>query len=143
MMLQVPAIIPEIEQRDVLQYFENPTLQSVGNALVGHRFQSIDKIAELLNHVDDPKQRQAIAHLALVDESWDEKGCLRLISKFVEFNQRLHDRRRIEEKIKAAEKNKDHKLLFKLLSEKQRLAIRTEKRKMDLLNEKKREVRNE
>jgi len=42
----------------------------------------------------------------------------------------------LEEQIKAAEKSNDHDLLLSLLSKKQKMAERSEKRKMAVLSEK-------
>jgi hypothetical protein len=41
----------------------------------------------------------------------------------------------LERQIKAAEKSNDHALLLKLLSKKQKMAERSEKQKMAILNE--------
>ncbi|MGD8764228.1 MAG: hypothetical protein PVG87_18115, partial [Desulfobacteraceae bacterium] len=72
----------------------------------------------------------------LSDESWDKKGCLKLIGQFVETIQRRHKSKLMDDKIRAAELNKDQQLLNRLLIEKQKLAMHSAKQKMALLNDK-------
>ncbi len=76
-----------------------------------------------------------IASLSMGDESWNRKGCLRLLRRFVESGRKLRDGGLLEKQIKAAEKDNDHDLLLKLLSKKQKMAERSEKQKMAILNE--------
>ena len=76
-----------------------------------------------------------IASLAMGDESWNRKGCLRLLRRFVESERKLRDGGLLERQIIAAEKSNDHALLLKLLSKKQKMAERSEKQKMAILNE--------
>ena len=89
-----------------------------------------------MSRVDSEQDQTLIASLAMGDESWNMKGCLRLLGKFVDNGQKLRDRGVLEEQIKAAEKNNDHELLLKLLSQKQKMAERSEKQKMAILSEK-------
>jgi len=84
---------------------------------------------------DDGQTQALIASLAMGNDSWNKKGCLRLCSKFVESGRKLRDGGLLEEQIKAAEKNNDHALLLKLLSKKQKMAERSEKQKMAILSE--------
>ena len=65
----------------------------------------------------------------MVEESWDEAGCLKLIHQFLKSRKRLQDGR-ILELIKAAEKKNDHETLDRLLREKQKLAIRGRKQRL-------------
>jgi hypothetical protein len=74
--------------------------------------------------------------LALGDESWNKKGCLRLLGKFVDTRRKLRSGSQLEAQIKAAEKRNDHDLLLTLLDKKQKMAERSEKRKMAILSEK-------
>jgi hypothetical protein len=50
--------------------------------------------------------------------------------------QKQRSRGVLEKQIETAERNNDHKLLLKLLQEKQKMAVRSEKQKMAILNEK-------
>ena len=64
------------------------------------------------------------------------KGCLRLLSKFVDYRQKRRNGSLLEAQIKSAEKNNDHDMLLKLLNKKQKMAERSEKQKMAILSEK-------
>ena len=77
-----------------------------------------------------------MAALAIQDESWNKKGCLRLLGKFVDTRQKLYHSSMLEEQIKAAEKSNDHALLLTLLNKKQKMAERSEKQKMAMLRQK-------
>ena len=72
----------------------------------------------------------------MIEESWNTKGCLRLLTRFVEAGQKQRTRGVLEKQIETAEMNNDHNLLLKLLNEKQKMAVRSEKQKMAILNEK-------
>jgi hypothetical protein len=74
--------------------------------------------------------------LALGDESWNKKGCLRLLGKFVDSLQKLQGGSLLEQQIRAAEKRNDHDLLLTLLDKKQKMAERSEKQKRAILSEK-------
>jgi DNA primase len=88
-----------------------------------------------MSQIDDRHTQALMASLALGDESWNRKGCLRLLGRFVESGRKLRDGGLLERQIKAAEKSNDHALLLKLLSKKQKMAERSEKQKMAILNE--------
>ena len=136
MMLQFPQILPEIEDRDVLEHFESNMLKSIGQVILEHKIISPGQISELVNFFEEPVKKRLVAALALTDESWDKKGCLKLIGQFVETIQRRHKSKLMDDKIRAAELKKDQQLLNRLLNEKQKLALRSAKQKMALLNEK-------
>jgi DNA primase len=136
MMLQFPQILPEIEDRNVLEHFESNMLKSIGHVILRHKIKSPGQISELVNFFEEPDKRRLVAALGLSDESWDKKGCLKLIGQFVETIQRRHKSRLMDDKIRAAELNKDQQLLNRLLNEKQKLAMRSAKQKMALLNDK-------
>ena len=136
MMLQFSDILPEVDNLKVLNYFENTILKDVGKYILKSNLDSADRISELMSRVDSDQKRKLIAALAMGDESWNMKGCLRLLGKFVESGQKLRDRGVLDEQIRAAEKNNDHELLLKLLSQKQKMAVRSEKQKMAILSDK-------
>ena len=136
MMLQYPDVIPEIKISKALDYFENTTLKNIGEFILKSNLTSTGQVSELMSRVDDEEKQTLIASLAMGDESWNMKGCLRLLGKFVEKGQKLRDRGVLEEQIRAAEKSNDHDLLLKLLNQKQKMAERSEKQKMAILSEK-------
>jgi DNA primase len=136
MMLQFPDIVPEIEKLDTLNYFDNKILKNIGETILASNLTSADRVSELMSRVDSQQKQTLIASLAMEDESWNRKGCLQLLGKFVENGQKLRDSGALEEQIRAAEKSNDHDLLIKLLNQKQKMAERSEKQKMAILNEK-------
>jgi len=95
-----------------------------------------DQVSELISRIENEAQQILIASLAMEDESWNKKGCLRLLGKFVETRRKLRNNGLLEEQIKAAEKRNDHSLLLTLLNKKQKMAERSEKHKMAILSKK-------
>jgi DNA primase len=136
MMLQFPDILPEVNRLNTLNYFENDALIHIGENILKSNLASTDQVSELMSRVDSEQDQTLIASLAMGDESWNMKGCRRLLGKFVDNGQKLRDRGVLEEQIKTAEKNNDHGLLLKLLSQKQKMAERSERQKMAILSEK-------
>ena len=136
MMLQFPDSLPEVDKLSTLNYFENKTLKNLGEFILRSNLTSADRVSELMSRVDSEQKQTLIASLAMGDESWNLKGCLQLLGKFVENGQKLRDSGALEEQIRAAEKNNDHDLLIKLLNQKQKMAERSEKQKMAILSEK-------
>lgn len=134
MMLQYPDIIPEVKIYKALNYFESITLKNIGEYILKSNFTSTDQVSELMSRVDNEQKQTLIASLAMGDESWNMKGCLSLLGKFVEKGQKLRDRGVLEEQIRAAEKSNDHDLLLKLLNQKQKMAERSDKQKMAILS---------
>ena len=125
MMLQFPAILTEIEKFNVIEFVENRDLRAIGETILKHRIASVQQISEVLNHVEDPEQKRLISALSLVEESWDESGCMKLIVQFVKKGQRRRDHQ-ILDRIKTAEKENDQETLIRLLKEKQKLAVQNQ-----------------
>jgi DNA primase len=136
MMLQFPDILPEISRLNVLKYFENNDLESIGSVILKFKPTTADQVSELISKIENQTQQTLITSLAIGDESWNKKGCLQLLGKFVDARQKLRGGSLLEAQIRAAEKSNDHDLLLTLLGQKQKMAERSEKRKMAILNEK-------
>ena len=136
MMLQFPEILPEINRLNVLKYFENKDFESIGNTILSFNPTTVDQVSELISKIDNGTQQTLISSLAIGDDSWNKKGCLRLLSKFVDSRQKLRSGSLLEAQIKAAEKSNDHDLLLNLLNKKQKMAERSEKKKMAILSKK-------
>lgn len=150
MMLQYPVILPQIRQMGVIAYFEDDVLRSVAKIVLevyppleadqsdgqGNSVQSEEvlRVAEVMDKVEDDQKRQLIAGLTNWDEAWTTDGCLRVIQRFVNLGQKRRATQGIGERIQAAIKTNDHKLLEKLLREKQDMAIESDKRKMTMLS---------
>ena len=135
MMIQFPEILPDVKNCNVLELFNDDTLKDIGESILKFNPTSADQVSEFMSLVDDRQAQAVIASLAMGDESWNRKGCVRLLGKFVESGRKLRDGGLLEKQIKAAEKNNDHALLLKLLAKKQKMAERSEKQKMAILNE--------
>ena len=129
MMLQFPAILPAIQKYDVIEYIENDILKSIGTTILENKLSKTEQISELLTSFEEPAQQNLIATLAMIEESWDEKGCLKLIKQFVTTGKKHRDSKIIE-RIKAAEKENDQEMLDKLLKKKQKLAVQIQKQKL-------------
>jgi hypothetical protein len=67
-----------------------------------------------------------VGALAMIEEAWEKNGCMKLIAQFIKNRQKRHDRRILNE-IKAAEEKNDQEKLAKLLKQKQKLAMRSQK----------------
>ncbi len=129
MMLQFPGILSEIKKYNVIEYIENRHLQSIGKTILEHQLSSVEQISGLLSRIDNPEQHRLVSALAMVEESWDESGCMNLIIQFVKKGQRRRDRQ-ILDQIKAAEKENDQEALNRLLREKQKLAVRSQNQRL-------------
>jgi DNA polymerase II small subunit/DNA polymerase delta subunit B len=84
-----------------------------------------------MNLIEDKEQRDMVASLAIGEDIWNHEACLGIINRFESLRKRNENT--LIEKIKAAEKNNDFELLTKLLNQKQKMAILTEKNKKALL----------
>ncbi len=129
MMLQFPAILSEIKRYNVIEFIENRHLQSIGKTILKQQISSVEQVSELLSLIDNPEQQRLISAQAMVEESWDKSGCLKLIIQFVKKGQKRRDRQ-ILDRIKAAEKENDQETLNRLLREKQKLAVRSQNQRL-------------
>ncbi|MCP4374313.1 MAG: DNA primase [Deltaproteobacteria bacterium] len=155
MMLQYPEILPELNKRNILEYFENDTLKSIGQKILiytdknginapdsdsGHGIAKEIYVSEIINLIDDKEKKSIIAALAFEEELWQFEGCIKLITQFIEIRQNSRNKSFIEKQIKEAEKKNDHKLLLRLLGEKQNMAVLRQKEKIALQNRRIREA---
>jgi DNA primase len=131
MMLQFPQILPEISERNILELFENNDLKSIGQLLLRHKDESEMQLSNLINLIEKKEQRNIVASLAIEESIWDHDACIGIITRFDSI--RRKNEKKLLEKIKAAEKDNDIELLVKLLNQKQKMALLTEKKKMGLL----------
>jgi DNA primase len=135
MMLQFPAIIPDIASRDIFAYFETSPLRAVGELLIAHGYHSPDQLHELLAKIEDAAVRERVLGLAIGDEVWNLRGCRTLLNRFVE-NRQKQVGQAIDSALAEAEKADDEAEVVRLLSEKQKIAVRREKEKMAVLRTK-------
>ena len=131
MMLQFPQILSEISERNILELFENNALKSIGQLLLKHKDESELQLSDIMNLIEKKEQRNIVASLAIEETIWNYDACIGIINRFESI--RRKNEKKLLEKIKAAEKNNDFELLIKLLKQKQKMALSTEKKKMALL----------
>ncbi|UCH19972.1 MAG: DNA primase [Deltaproteobacteria bacterium] len=148
MLLQFPEIIPEINDRGVLEYFEDLTLKAIGSSIIKYeqtagsfRHTPVEteaktargRVSEIMTFIDDVEKERIVAALSSSEDSWDIEGCVKLINQFIEASRGHHDKNSIEKRIQEAERRGDQELLTQLLSEKQQLAVSKQKQKMSSL----------
>ena len=131
MMLQFPTILSEIEERKILSFFEDERLKSIGQMILSQKDRFDGGFADLIDLIAEKDQKSIIAAMAIEESKWDYAGCLAILTRFESI--RSKNKKTLINKIKEAEENKDYELLEKLLSEKQKMAVLTEKKKMTLL----------
>ena len=133
MMLQFPEIIPEVVKGAVLERLTNPLLKSAGETLVQHRFKSAERLPELLAQMEDGPLKQTLVALAMSDERLTRRGCSALLRQFIESRQKQVNGLSMQAAIEAAEREQNEPEVMRLLSEKQKMAVRREKQKMSAL----------
>lgn len=135
MMLQFPEIFSEIIKRDVLAFFEDKALKSIGKLILDYRSLSVNsnaRLSEFMNFLKNEEQKRIVVSLAMEEELWNHSDCVKLIVKFIEVSPH-YSNNVLTEKIKQAEKNDNGDSLLQLLHEKQKMAVMREKQKMAAL----------
>ena len=122
MVLQFPEILPEVNQRGILDCFKDNTLRSIGYFILEHFPRCNHNVSEMVERIDDEAKRNIMTHLAIGDYPWDREGCLSLLTQFELIRSR--QKNNLIQKIKAAEDSQDYDLLVKLLKDKQLQAIK-------------------
>ena len=131
MMLQFPQILSEIDERGILDFFEDTRLKAIGDIILTHQDGSGINIVDVINLIEDNAEKGIVASMAFEENKWDYDGCLNILNRFESVRNKKENN--LIKKIKEAEENKDFKLLSKLLSKKQKMAVLSEKKKMALL----------
>jgi DNA primase len=151
MLLQYPDIIPELNNYEVLEYFEDSTLKDIGVSILKYEQQTADhadqfadvrqktvrgRVSEIMHFIHDRDKEQIIAALASREDAWDINGCMKLINQFINARGNSRTKNLIEKRIQEAEQKGDHELLNKLLVQKQKMAVSKQKQKIALLDRK-------
>jgi DNA primase len=131
MMLQYPKILPDIVENRVLDYFGSETLKSLGELILSMKNEEDRRVSNLISIVDGDEKRNILASLSIKEEMWNRMGCRKVITKFIQ-NSPLRYSVSLTEQIKAAEKDNNQELLFKLLQEKQNIAVSNARQKQEL-----------
>ncbi len=131
MMLQYPDILDEIDQRRIMDLFQDPILKKIGLYILSRRKAPV-RASEVIEAVEG--SQDTVAALSMEDEPWNRKSGLKLIAQLVKGGAGYRTDPLTEE-IRAAEKGSDEASLERLLSEKYKQAVRREKEKMSLLKD--------
>lgn len=151
MMLQVPDACEVVVKLGALKFFHDQELVRIGQIILevygktairtehhvsrNHACSGSDVwVADILGALVEPRDQQLVADMAIRDEEWDIEGCEKQLLHFVETARKNRVRKDIDNRIKEAVRYGDDDLVNKLLVEKQRLAVKREKRKMAILN---------
>lgn len=112
MMIHVPDILDEIDKRQVLEYFENTLLKTVGQRILDNRRLIREgRCDDLLAVIQDEKHRHVITSLIVGDElcNWENiTGCRRLIDQVIQ--NRRNRRDSLSRLIQSAEKTNNTQL---------------------------------
>ncbi|MBC8200077.1 MAG: DNA primase [Desulfobacterales bacterium] len=114
MMLQFPEVLPEVDNRGLLNLFEDNILKSIGQFILDR---SGKPASELMTIIDDKNKKSIIASLVIGDDLWDRDGCLKLVAQFE--SSRYRNERKLSQEIKDAEERNDYELALRLLKKKQ------------------------
>ena len=151
MLLQYPDIIPELNNNEVLEYFEDSTLKDIGVSILKYEQQAANqagrsaedrqkpvrgRVSEIMHVIHDREKEQIVAALASKEDAWDRTGCMKLINQFINARGNSRNKNSIEKRIQEAEQKGDQELLNKLLVQKQQMAVSKQKQKMALLDRK-------
>jgi DNA primase len=120
MMLQFPSMIEEVRMRGLVEMFENRALKMICKTILGCPGGAGLSPAAMFSKIESDELRAYAASLAISDESWDEGGCMKLLSQFE--TSRARRSRSLMKDIKAAEASDDPEALDRLLKEKMALA---------------------
>lgn len=120
MMIQYPEMIAEVEEKQVLEQFEDARMKELGGEICRIMGRKAGTASDLLHNLGDENQRQLVASVMMEEACWAKQSCLLLLSQFIQCRQRRKND--LLQQIRAAEQNNDHELLVKLLSQKQKQA---------------------
>ena len=120
MMLQFQDFLMEIDQRNLLDSFEDERLRTIGRHILMHyKATGEHHISGFIEKLGEP-EREITANLAIGGDVWDREGCLRLLAQFETGRKKEKDN--LLQRIAAANRNNDQALLLELLKEKQHRA---------------------
>jgi DNA primase len=123
MMLQFPEIIPDLIEKNLIEYISDPLLKATGNDIIicYHNLDHTpDQIHELpsvvLMAVDNDEKKRLVAALSIQKEEWGLEGCRKLIEQ-IERNKKRDNLRLLRQRMKAAEESGEQDLLRQLTKE--------------------------
>jgi DNA primase len=107
MMLQFPEILPEFQNRNLLQSFEDSLLRGIGETALVYvaNIKEIKAVVagDVIGRLETDEAKKLATELAIKNELWDYKGCVKVMNQFIE---RTHKKRKnqLVLQIRAAEK---------------------------------------
>ena len=114
-MLQVPAIRKEIEDRQLIRYFTSNTLKAIASVVLEHPDSPASAYADMMENTDE---KRIIAELCLQEDDFkDITRCRQSLSNFEK--RRKYKKNNLLQQIQAAEKDNNDELLIELLIQKQ------------------------
>lgn len=123
MMLQFPEIVPDLVEKNLIEYISDPLLKSTGNDILlcyrdieNAQEQIKDLPSIVLMAADNVEKKRLIAAFSIQKEEWDLEGCRKFIGQ-IERNQKRDNLRLLRQRMKAAEERGEHELLRKLTKE--------------------------
>lgn len=123
MMIQHPASIPDIVQRDVVGMFTDMRLKKIGRKIIKFPPAVQGDVSLLMNHLDDEEDQRIVASMVMgdmwtqSDVRWKEGSCKGIIEQFLAgCTKKSND---FTSRIREAEANNDQELIRQLLAEKQ------------------------
>lgn len=116
MMFQVPPMIQAVRQRRLIDLFTNASLKLIARTILENTEEKGGS-GILLSKISDDGIRSLAASLAIGEEHWDERGCMKLLFQFEK--SRINHKNALLKDIKAAEAADDQDALLQLLRKKQ------------------------
>ncbi|MCP3924228.1 MAG: DNA primase [Desulfobacterales bacterium] len=110
MMIQFPEILDEVENREILNYFDKGPLKTLGL----HILKQKDKNSDLYSSLDDKDARDLIPSLSMEENDWNLDGCIKVFEQFLSIKKT--ERNELIMQIKAAEEANNTELLLELLN---------------------------
>ena len=121
MMLNVPDILSEIKQRNVLAYFSDPHLRDIAEFLIEFPVYGENDLAGLFNRFESPVHKDMIASLAIREDCRGFDQCELLLSQFINSMEKRQNS--LLQQIQSAQEKNDDTLLFELLRKKQEQSV--------------------
>ena len=118
MMIRFPVMIPEIVGNNILDYFEDEKLKTIGQMIIHQKDGDKMSVADWVSMIDDSNYQNMLAKLAIQDQHWERQGCERLLDQF-KSRHRRKIKNDLQRQIEAAERDNDVDLLSTLLKQKQ------------------------
>jgi len=120
MVLQSPNILSRFNAEQVIESMQSLKLKEIGKMVLDrYSANRLSVGADLVVQTEDPEIRNLISSLMVMDGSWDQDNCLKIVRQYETCLQRRHEKL-LSKKIKDAEESNDEVLLHRLLTEKQK-----------------------